>query len=86
MKTYRLYTYDVWGNANDGYEVNNVYCESQTYNIDPNWNDKQLINELKKLGLIKKGLHQKIEVGGNDLTITFDYKGRPEFELRLENN
>lgn len=38
-------------------------------------------------GLIKKGLHQKsIEVGGDDLTITFDYKGRPEFELRLENN
>jgi hypothetical protein len=30
---WRLYTYDVWGNAQDGYEVNDVYPK-QTLEID----------------------------------------------------
>lgn len=25
VRVYRLYTYDVWGNAKDGYEVNDVF-------------------------------------------------------------
>jgi uncharacterized Zn ribbon protein len=85
MKTYRLYTYDVWGNEKDGYEVNDVFKSSELYSFDEKLSYENLIKELKKQGLIKKGLHVKsIEIGGDDLTITFDYKGKPEFELRQE--
>ena len=85
MKTYRLYDYDVWGNENDGYDVNDVFKTNELYKIDANWSDSKLISALKKQGLIKKGIHQSsIEIGGDDMTITFDYKGKPEFELRIE--
>lgn len=33
MSTWRLYTYDVWGNAEDGYDVNDIYPK-QTLTID----------------------------------------------------
>ena len=40
FRTYRLYTYDVWGNARDGFQVNDRYwqgeigvtCKRQVYN------------------------------------------------------
>lgn len=41
VRRYRLYTYDVWGNARDGWEVNDRYstgtvveirCKRQTFN------------------------------------------------------
>jgi len=71
-------SYDVWGNARDGYEVNNVYgcdkpitirCKVTTYNVgtpqqfDAAYpSDSQLRNAL--------GLRRfKIETDGDDLTI-----------------
>ena len=33
METWRLYTYDVWGNAEEGYEVNDVYRTSDTLEL-----------------------------------------------------
>ncbi len=40
VRTYRLWTYDVWGNARDGYEVNDrcshgtvtIRCKRETHN------------------------------------------------------
>ena len=29
-----VYTYDVWGNATDGYEVNDRYCVASTHELD----------------------------------------------------
>ena len=82
---YRLYTYDVQGNEEDGYDVNDVFKTSEIYDIDPGWDNKTLIKRLKSQGLIKKGIRSSsIEIGGDDVIITFDYKGKPEFELREE--
>jgi hypothetical protein len=85
-KNYRLYTYDVWGNEKDGYEVNDCFKTSEVYEIDNDLSDKDLIKSLKTQGLIKKGIHAKsITIDGEpDYTFYFEYKGRPEFELRLE--
>lgn len=83
-KKYQLREYDVWGNEKEGFNVNDVYSTDEIYEIDLDWNDKLLIQELKKQGLIKKGIRSKsIETSGDGDTIYFDYKGKPEFELRL---
>lgn len=84
---WRVYSYDVWGNAKDGYEVNNVFRTNEIIPI-PNVvlkSDKALITYLKNIGYFKKGVKRNlIEFDGDDRTIYVSYKGRPEFELRKE--
>lgn len=81
--SYELIEYDVWGNARDGYEVNDAFHTNQFYDIDSDWNNAQLVGELKKQGLIKKRIRAKsVEMDGDDQVIYFSYKGKPEFELR----
>lgn len=31
--TWEVWTYDVWGNARDGYEVNDRYCHDRNYKV-----------------------------------------------------
>ncbi len=31
--TWEIWTYDVWGNAQDGYDVNNRFCDDRNYEI-----------------------------------------------------
>ncbi len=85
IKRYELIEYDVWGNRRDGYEVNQAFHTKQYFDIDTDWDDKRLIKELKGQGIIRKNVRSaSVEIGGDDLAITFDYRGRPEFELRLQ--
>jgi len=84
MNTYRVYSYDVWGNERDGYDVNDVY-RGDTVEINP---DKDIVSELRKAGLIKKGIRSK-SIGndgepGYTWYVTDNRNGRPEFELRFE--
>lgn len=82
---FELIDYDVWGNKKDGYEVNSAFHTRQYYTIDDTWDDRRLIKELKKQGCIKKGVHvNSIGINGDEFTIYFEYKGRPDFELRKE--
>ena len=79
MKTYiyNLYTYDVWGNARDGFEVNDRFLDTRGIEIpekivrSPN---KALIQELKRQGFIKKRLHaSSLEIEGEgDFTLYFN--------------
>lgn len=81
--TYELISYDVWGNKHDGYEVNQAFHTGQHYELDPALTDENIIQALKKQGLIRKRIRiTQIEITGDDEHIYFDYKGRPEFELR----
>lgn len=85
MKTYQLIDYDVWGNDDDGYSVNQSFRTDTWIEIDDSWDDARLVKELKKAGIIRKGISTKsVEFSGDDRTIYVDYKGRPEFELRVE--
>lgn len=80
---YELIEYDVWGNEEDGWNVNQAFHAHQYYFVDTRWDDKILIQELKKQGLIKKGVKSNlIGIEGDDYAIYFDYNGKPEFELR----
>lgn len=71
---WELVTYDVWGNARDGFEVNNAFrsgtvtldCELHVYNIGT---DQQFIaGEVSDRELRKKlGIKGTIEVDGDDM-------------------
>lgn len=84
--TYRAWTYDLWGNDEDGYWVNDRYDTGEIYELDDTWNDKQIIKALRKQGCLKKGVHSSsIEIDGEfGYILYFNYKGNPDFELVCE--
>jgi hypothetical protein len=83
---FRLYTYDVWGNEEEGYDVNDVFQTGEIYNLHSDMTDGEIIEALQTQGGIQEGIDTTlIDIGGDfDLGLTFDYNGRPEFELRPE--
>lgn len=66
-----VWTYDVWGNARDGYEVNDR-SKFGTYDVDPSvaTDDKATIRFLKEIGLLKAGVQARsLEFDGDDKNI-----------------
>lgn len=91
MQTWRFYSYDVWGNAKDGYDVNNVFRTAETVELPVEGleTDEKLFRYLRKVGFLNKPRLQArfFETDNNcdqSETIYMSYKGRPEGELRLE--
>jgi len=44
---YRLYTYDIWGNKKDGYEVNDAFASDITVDIAPDDQEETIIKKLR---------------------------------------
>ena len=81
--TYRLYTYDLWGNSEDGYEVNDVASTGLTYDIPDEAKDDEI------LAIVFEGDKGSFEINGNYCggdTIYIDSveDGAPMYELRKE--
>ena len=74
MKKYEIFDYDVWGNEEDGYEVNDVVKTGITI-----YTDTSKASICKKLGLDDP---YKVEVDYNEDVIYIDYDGNPYCELR----
>jgi hypothetical protein len=87
MTKWRLYSYDVWGNAKDGYEVNDVFRTNEIVSL-PNVvlnNEEAIITYLIRIGFFKKGIKRNLIVlDGDENVIYFSYEDRPDFELRKE--
>lgn len=91
MEKLTVYSYDVWGNAKDGYDVNELY-KFGTFELA--WNDidlddnKSVLRFLKNIGFIKKSVKLKSLAfdGDPDFTIfVSDAKdGQPICEIRNE--
>ena len=84
--SYRWYSYDVWGNKKDGYDVNNVFRTNDVVFI-PNEvsSDADMTKYLKKQGFFKKEVKNKFVVyDGDEHVIYVSYKDKPEGELRVE--
>lgn len=90
----RWYSYDVWGNAKDGYEINNVFRTNEVIDI-PNVvlvSDRALITYLKKIGFMKSSVRANLvefdDSGSSTkddwFTLSISYKGRPDGEFRKE--
>lgn len=79
---WRVFSLDVWGNEEDGYEVNNRF-EVGSVSFTEDATDHQICLALKKEGLLrysKKHL-KDVEIDGDDMWLSIDYKGRPELQL-----
>lgn len=90
----RWYVYDVWGNAKDGYEVNDAFRTSEVFDI-PNvvlQSDRAMITYLKKIGFLKSSARANLvefDDGGSStkddwFTLSLSYNGKPEGEFRKE--
>lgn len=83
---WRLVTYDVWGNEEDGYEVNNKFSTSTVVSIRENATDDQVITALRRAGVIKGVRSKSIDLDGDDevIAVTDARDGQPAFELVKE--
>jgi hypothetical protein len=72
-KHFTLWSYDVWGNATDGYDVNDRYCQSRDFVVttaeaDGQPTDAELLHALQEAGYIK----------GNATLADVEFDGEPE--------
>ena len=74
MIKYEIFDYDIWGNEEGGYEVNDVVPTGITI-----YTDMSKSSICKKLGLDDTC---KIDVYYNEDVIYIDYDGKPYCELR----
>ncbi len=79
--TYKLYTYDLWGNDEDGYDINDYYTHSDTFVITDDMTDKEVI------ALLDFNQPETIEIDSNysdSETFYFvdNVTGKPICELR----
>ena len=66
MITAKIYTYDVWGNAEDGYEVNDVYFNSTVELEDTDFlDDEHLYWALIRLGVLEPNSEVSLNWHGN---------------------
>ncbi|MBR1760239.1 MAG: hypothetical protein IJ741_03565 [Schwartzia sp.] len=73
---YEIYLYDVWGNDEDGYEVNDVLPTGTVVGEDVISEDRLC----KVLGLGDPAKMDIDDLGGDALSV--DYDGKPYCELR----
>lgn len=81
-RRYKLCTYDVWGNADDGYDVNDIHETSTIVELDPNASDAAI---LQALGDATGAKTSNVEVDMPDedtVWLTDKRDGKPLAELR----
>lgn len=83
MTQYRVFTYDLWGNDEDGYEVNDVYRQSQTLTIAEEATDSDIKTLLLRECFTAGSDIEKITINGEE-TLYIEYDGKPVAELRKE--
>ena len=75
--TWEIWTYDVWGNRQEGYDVNNRFCVDRGYTIrlkiennNPN-TPRQFYSSYPSDYQIKKafGVNCRLNLDGNDIVI-----------------
>jgi hypothetical protein len=70
MHTYRFCTYDVWGNARDGYEVNDTYRTSMTVTLPSDATDAEVIKGINAAKILsKRATPKNIRIDGDEDTI-----------------
>jgi len=79
----QIYDLDVWGNEEDGYEVNDVY-KGDIFEVPANYNENDIYDLLKSQGFLKNYVQQDdIEIDMNeDFTEIFDaLSGEPLWQI-----
>jgi len=79
----QIYDLDVWGNEEDGYEVNDVY-KGDIFEVPTNYNENDIFDLLKSQGFLKNYVQKDdIEIDMNeDFTEIFDaLSGEPLWQI-----
>ena len=79
--------FDVWGNAKDGWDINDCRIEEENIMINDFATDKEIVTMLKDKGYLTTNDMRKITVEeyGTDIMI-YERKGmKPLYELRRMN-
>lgn len=76
MTTYQIVSYDVWGNARDGFEVNAAYSTGRTIELSGDESDRTINRRL--------GIRGVTWDGEPEYTLYGEIKrnGKPALELR----
>lgn len=86
-KIFQVWTYDLWGNDEDGYTVNDRFKNEQVFipNTVLDGSNVDLCKYLAEQGTIVLTDTLKAEDidinGESDFTLYFEYEGKPDFEL-----
>ena len=75
-RTYEVITYDVWGNAKDGFQVNDVFRTGRTIELDENASDYAINRTLGVRGVAWTGVPEFTLYG------ELKRNGRPALELQ----
>lgn len=81
---YEVISYDVWGNARDGYEVNQAFHTGEFVEVDPYAEHHTFFRSLKKQGAISSYAGMKVDEIGDEtcLYVVRERDMKPLFELR----
>lgn len=82
---FRVVEYDVWGKAEDGYEVNGTYCTDEVITITEDATDKEICDWLREH--LYPDLPDKVTIDGDNefsLYLGDAEDGMPLLELRRE--
>ena len=85
ISTWRVFSLDVWGNARDGYEVNDRSGIGKVRLPDDATNE-QIVRALKDAGILRKTVRMsQIAIDGDDMFISIDQAkdGKPVFQLEV---
>lgn len=83
---WHVFSYDVWGNKKDGFEVNDKHKLGVEYG-PPDLTDSQAIQLAKWAGLLKKSVRRnQLLIEGDDITVYFTERrtGEPLGEMQRE--
>jgi len=85
---YKLVSYDVWGNDEDGYEVNDAHFTGDIIELETGMTDEGIIDKLKEEGWVKETVkNDEIRIDGEEeysLYFVYEPMEYPMFELRNE--
>lgn len=84
---FEILSLDVWGNAREGFWLNDVHHSGVFVTLPEEFTDKDIILALKRAGEMKRGIHHKsvrIEMAGDDLIEIFDARNdKLEYQLQV---
>jgi len=85
--TYEIFIYELWGNLEEGFEVNDIFNTGDTIILNPEDSDKEVISSIREIypWLLPSDTEMGITIEGeNEYTLYFyeEDSHTPLFELR----
>ena len=84
MIKYRVLALDVWGNEDDGWEVNQWFYTDNFIHLNENWDIEELLKELKGECLLREFVtveYLEVEERGERIFIESKVTGEPLYWL-----